>query len=55
MNQEYVKDFLKALTEAEKRLQKSDCAKLFRKSAQDLVKMLENTEFCGFQLTFFHA
>lgn len=45
MNQKYVKDFLKALQEAEKRLQKADCAKLFGKSATDLVNMLENTEY----------
>ena len=45
MNQKYVKDFQKALTEAEKRLQKADCAKLFGKSAADLVNMLENTEY----------
>jgi len=40
MNQKYVKDFQKALTEAEKRLQKADCAKLFGKSSADLVSML---------------
>jgi len=45
MNQKYVKDFQKALTEAEKRLQKADCAKLFGKSAADLINMLENTEY----------
>ena len=45
MNQKYVKDFQKALTEAENRLQKPDCAKLFGKSAADLVNMLENTEY----------
>jgi hypothetical protein len=45
MNKKYVKDFLKALQKAEKRLQKGDCAKLFGKSAADLVNMLENTEY----------
>ena len=45
MSQKYVKDFLKGLQEAEKRLQKADCAKLFGKLAADLVTMLENTEY----------
>jgi len=45
MNQKYVKGFLKALSEAEKRLQKSKCAALFGLSSADLVKMLENTEY----------
>jgi YD repeat-containing protein len=45
MTQKYVNDFLRALQEAEKRLQKADCAKLFGKSAADLVNMLENTEY----------
>ena len=45
MNQKYIKDFLKALDEAKKRLAKPDCAKLFGKSSADLIKMLENTEY----------
>lgn len=45
MGKKYVKDFLKALREAEKLLQKGDYAKLFGKSAADLVNMLENTEY----------
>src|SRR5678815_1226920 len=45
MDQKYIKDFLKALDEAKKRLAKPDCAKLFGKSSADLIKMLENTEY----------
>jgi hypothetical protein len=45
MNKKYVGDFVKALQQAEKRLQKADCAKLFGKSAANLVNMLENTEY----------
>lgn len=45
MNQKYVKDFLKALDEAKKRLQKDDCAKLFGKSSDELAKVLDNTEY----------
>jgi RHS repeat-associated protein len=45
MNQKYVKDFQKVLNDAQKRLQKPDCAKLFGKSAADLISILENTEY----------
>ena len=46
MSKEYIKDFLKALEEAKKRLKKKpNCATLFGKSSADLIKMLDNTEY----------
>ena len=45
MSKKYIKDFLKALDEAKKRLKKPACAQLFGKSTADLVAMLDNTEY----------
>jgi RHS repeat-associated protein len=41
----YKKQFNAALTEAEKRLKKDKCAKLFGKSTEDLIAMLQNTDY----------
>jgi hypothetical protein len=41
----YKKQFNAALTEAEKRLGKDDCAKLFGRSTTDLIAMLQGTEY----------
>jgi RHS repeat-associated protein len=46
----YKKQFNAALTEAEKRLIKEKCAKLFGKTAEDLIAMLQNTEYRFFPL-----
>jgi hypothetical protein len=45
ISDKYKKQFNAALTEAEKRLIKEKCAKLFGKTAQDLIAMLQNTEY----------
>jgi len=45
MDKKYVKDFRKAHDEAKKRLAEEDCQKLFGKSAEELTKMLDNTEY----------
>lgn len=51
VSDKYKKKFNAALTEAEKRLSKEECAKLFGKTAADLIAMLQNTEYRILPLT----